>query len=164
MRRARLGLGERDQVGERTHRQAVVDHQHIGLGADEADRIEIVHRIESDLGVEADIGGEDGVVAEKERIAVRRRMRDQLAGDIAAGTRTVIDDDRLSEQAGELIGDDARQDVARAAGRKADDDGDRPVGYRPRRPGPPGSQQQQQTRKRRAESVRIRLLPVLWRT
>src|SRR5580704_12792726 len=54
-------------------------------------------------------------------------MGDELAGDIAARPRTIIDDEGLAEQAGELVGDDARKNIAGAAGRKADHDRDRPV-------------------------------------
>ncbi len=53
-------------------------------------------------------------------------MGHDFAGDIAARARTIVDDEGLAEQAAELVGDDARQDVARAAGREADDDRDRP--------------------------------------
>ena len=34
---------------------------------------------------------------QEERIPVRRRIHDRLGGDVAAGTRPVLDDERLAE-------------------------------------------------------------------
>ena len=61
------------------------------------------------------------------RVAVGLRMGRDLAGHIAAGARPIVDDEGLAEQLAKLLGDDARQDVARTARRKADHDGDRPL-------------------------------------
>ena len=123
---AGIGFGERNKLGERMRRHIEIDHQHIGLGADQADRSKIIHRIEADLGVEAGIGGEDRVVAQQQRVTVGPRMGHDFAGDIAARSRPIVDDEGLAEQAAEFVGDDARHNVARAAGRETDDDGDRP--------------------------------------
>ena len=67
--------------------QIVIDDQHVGLRADQADRREILFRVEADLLVQAGIGGEDRVVAEQQRVAIGRRVRHDLARDIAACPR-----------------------------------------------------------------------------
>ena len=117
-----ISLGERNELAERMRRHVDIHHQDIGLRADQADRRKILLRIEADLAVEASIGGEDGVVAQQQRVTVRRGMSHHFAGDIAAGTRTIIDDKRLPEQAAEFVGQNTGKDVARAAGRKTDDE------------------------------------------
>ena len=54
--------------------------------------------------------------------------------DIAAGARPVLDDEWLTEPLRQPLSDQARDDVGRAAGGKADDDAHRPrrIGLRPR--------------------------------
>ena len=68
-------------------------------------------------------------------VAVGRRARDHLAGDIAAGAGAVLDHDRLAERLLEPLAEDARHHVARAAGREAEHERDRPrrIGLRLRR-------------------------------
>ncbi len=70
---------------------------------------------------------------QEQRIAVRRRAHDRLGGDIAAGARPVFDDELLAEPLRQPLADQARDDVGRAAGGKADDDAHRPrrIGLRP---------------------------------
>ncbi len=63
----------------------------------------------------------------KQRIAVGLGMRDDFAGHVAAGAGAVIDDEGLAEQFAKLLGHDARQHVAWAARRKADQDRHRPL-------------------------------------
>ncbi len=54
--------------------------------------------------------------AREQRIAVRVRGRDASAANRAAGAADVLDDQRLPENFPHLFGNDARHDVARAAG------------------------------------------------
>ena len=75
-----------------------------------------------------------GEADQQKRVAVRRRSHDRLGADIAAGARPVLDDEWLPEPLRQPLTDQARDDVGRAAGRKADDDAHRPrrIGLRPR--------------------------------
>ena len=95
---ARIGLGEIDQFLQRMRRHAEIDHEHVRLRADQADRVEILLGIEADLFVEAAIGGQDGIVAQQDGVAIGRRMGHDLARDIAAGARPIVDHERLAEQ------------------------------------------------------------------
>ena len=52
-------------------------------------------------------------------------MRRIGGGDIAAGARLVLDDDRLAERRREPFGDHPRLHVGAAAGREGDDEGER---------------------------------------
>src|SRR4051812_34124215 len=67
-------------------------------------------------------------------MAVGGRTYDRLVGDIAASTRPVLDDERLAEVIRQPLTNQAREELGRAAGRKADDDAHWPrrIGLRPR--------------------------------
>jgi hypothetical protein len=123
---ARVGLGERDQLGHRARRDRRIDHQDIGLRPDQADRREVGLGVEIDLLVERRVGGEDGVVAGEQRVAVGRRVGHGLGRDVAAGARPVVDDDRLPQDLLKLAAEDAGEHVARPARREGDHQHDRP--------------------------------------
>ena len=84
----------------------------------EADRNEIA------LGIVFQVrrehrGGDVGAHAAREQgVAVRRRGRHARAPDRAAGAADILDDHGLAEDFPHLLGHDARDDVARPAGRK----------------------------------------------
>jgi hypothetical protein len=59
---------------------------------------------------------------EKERVAVRLRLRDRLRREIAAGAWTVLDDELLAEMFRQPLADQAGISVVDAAGRKAGQD------------------------------------------
>jgi hypothetical protein len=69
------------------------------------------------------------------RVAVRRRLGDEVRGGRTPCRGPVLDDDRLPDPVLELVADDARQHVDRAAGGRGDDELDRLVrpGLRVRR-------------------------------
>jgi hypothetical protein len=69
-------------------------------------------------------------VREHQGVAVGRRLHDVEPADAAAGAGLVVDDDRLAELLGELLADDAGDDVARPARGEGDDDADRLLGVR----------------------------------
>jgi hypothetical protein len=52
-----------------------------------------------------------------ERVAVRRRLRRRLAGDVAAGAAAVLDHDLLAPGLRQVPGHDARDGIGAAAGR-----------------------------------------------
>jgi len=66
-----------------------------------------------------------GRTDEEKRIAIRRSAYDRLGRDIAARTRPIVDDELLAEPLRQPLSHEARNDVVRAAGGKADDDADR---------------------------------------
>ncbi len=86
----------------------------------------------------------DGIgrhVADHQRVAVRRRVRHVLERDDAERAGLVLHVERLAEALAQLIGENAPDDVGRAARRVGHDDLDRlrrifvrPPGRRPRRP------------------------------
>ena len=66
-------------------------------------------------------------------MAVRGRAHDRLGGDIAAGARPVLDNERLTEAFRQPLADQPCNDVDVVAGGEADDDVHRPrrIGLRP---------------------------------
>ena len=108
-------------------------HHDKGAADDARDRRDVADEIEIELVVERRV---DRVrrTDQEERVAVRRRTHDRLGGDIAAGARPVLDDEWLAEPLRQPLTHQAREDVVRAAGGKADDDAHRPrrIGLRPR--------------------------------
>src|ERR1051326_8139685 len=59
---------------------------------------------------------------QKQRVAVGRRTDDGLGGELPLGARSVLDDERLAEPLRQPLTNQAREDVGRTAGRKADHD------------------------------------------
>src|SRR6516162_6552536 len=62
----------------------------------------------------------------QQRVAVVRRVRHEIGGDVAAGAAAVLDDELLAELLAERLREHARGDIARGAGGKTDDDAHRP--------------------------------------
>ena len=56
-----------------------------------------------------------------QRVPVGRRLRDERGAEHAGGAHAVVDDDLLAPQAGETIGEQARDDVGRGARAERDD-------------------------------------------
>ena len=65
---------------------------------------------------------------EQERVAVGRRLGDDVAGDDAARAGLVVDQHLLAELGRQPLGQEARHDVRDAAGREGHDQSDRPLG------------------------------------
>jgi hypothetical protein len=104
-----------------------IGQQHVRRGGDDGDRCEVAHRI---VGQAAEHRGVDAVGVDgrhHQRVAVRRAARDGLGADVARGARPVVHDGVLAEALVEPVGDQARQDVGRPAGRERDHDPDDPL-------------------------------------
>jgi hypothetical protein len=135
-RRAGAGGGEGDllagfdhlhEVGKHRVRRAGGHRQGKRHDAGERNGDQVLVGIVALIGEQALIDGDFGGLPDEERVAVRRRRRDVARTDGAAGARAVLHDDRLVERLAELLGDDARNDVAGAARRLGHDQMDRLV-------------------------------------
>ena len=84
--------------------------------ANHGDRRDVADVIERKVRVERRIEGirRNG---QKKQVAVRRRSYDQFGGDIAAGARSVFDDDWLTEPFRQSLSHEARDDVGLETGR-----------------------------------------------
>ena len=115
------GLGRGEHVLEilvRLHRAGGDRHRR---GADDHHRLEILHRVERQLGIER-LVHRVGVEDEHEGVAVGRALRHVLGADDAGGAGAVLDDELLLERLAELGGEQARQRVDRAARRVGRDE------------------------------------------
>ena len=110
-----LGAGQFDQLAQvlRRHRR-VGDHEDTRV-AKFGDRREIAQHIETRLCVDVRVDDDGAVIAEQQRVAVRRALGDQFRADVAGRARPVFDDHRLAETRAELVGDRARAVVGNAA-------------------------------------------------
>jgi hypothetical protein len=86
---------------------------------------EIAVHVEGQVGVEERVEREAADVGDEQRIAVGVGARDIEHRGVAASTAFVLDDDRLAESLLHFGRDAARDDGARAAGRKRHDEANR---------------------------------------
>ena len=129
---AGISFGVGDEFRQRLRGVCRIHHHDEGGARDAGDRRDVADEIEIQFRVEAHIG--NGRRADQEqRVAVGGRASDRFGRDIGAGARAVLDDDLLAEPLRERLADDARDDVGRRAGGKADDQMHRPrrIGIRP---------------------------------
>ena len=118
-----LGLQVRHQFAQIPGRIVrAADQRHRDIG-DEPDRGQILDRVEGQLLIEGRRGREAGM-HQQNRVAVGRCLRDASGADRAAGAERVLDDDVLVERRLHGHADQARDGIARAAGRERHDDGD----------------------------------------
>jgi hypothetical protein len=68
-----------------------------------------------------------GVGRNQDRVAIRRAFRRGLHADVAVGAGLVLDDNLLTQAARQMLADQARTHVGRAAGRKRHDEAKRPA-------------------------------------
>ena len=124
---AGLGLGERHQLGDAFRRDAGIEHQHIGRGADHRDRLEVVDRVVGQLGAERRRHAMRARGDQADRVAVRRGLGDDIDAEIAAGAGAVLDDELLAELGREFLRHQAADDVGGGAGRERHHDAHRLV-------------------------------------
>ena len=93
---------------------------------------EAAHRVVGGLRVERRRGDDRRGVGEQQRVAVRRRLGHDVGAEDAARAGTVVHQETLPQALGIVLGEHARGDVARPAGREDDDDA-----HRARRPSCP---------------------------
>jgi hypothetical protein len=98
-----------------------------------ATRRDVTNEIEVELVVERRVDCVRRDDLEK-RVAIGRRPDDRIDGEIAGSTRPVLDNEGLAEPLRQPLPRQARDDVSRAARRKANNDAHRTrwIGFRPR--------------------------------
>src|SRR5205823_2313463 len=97
----------------------------LGLTANARDRCDVLEKIKVELLVQRLVDHSKGADQEK-RVSVGWRSRDRLCGNIAASTRSVLDNKRLTEPLRKPLTREACEDIGHAAGGKADDNPHRP--------------------------------------
>ena len=120
-----------DELGEGLDRDLGVHHQQVGELGEAGNRHEILFRVVRQVLVEERVNGVGAHRADKKGVSVRRGLGDGGRSDIAAGTGTVLDHEGLAVFGLKLLGDDAGEEIRRAAGAEGDDD--RHLLLRPRR-------------------------------
>src|SRR6516165_2991456 len=118
---AGIGLGIGDELGDRLDRHRGMHLYGKRVTSNARDRHDVADEIEIELVVE---GGVDRVHsnASEKRIAVGGRTYNGLGGDIAGGTRSVLDDELLAEPLRQPFSYQACHDVGATSGGKSDND------------------------------------------
>ena len=125
---AGLRLVERDQLGQRARRNAGVREQDEGNLRDHADWGEIPDRVVGQGLERVGVAHQRRRGGAEEVVAVGRGASRRLRADDVAGAGAVVHDDLLAQCARQAPGDEAADDVGRAARRLRDDDPDRSRG------------------------------------
>src|SRR3972149_12268774 len=89
-------------------------HQQVRIHRNQGDRREVVARVVRQLVVDADIQGE-GRREKYERIAVRCPLCTEIVADGAARAGPRVVDDRVPPCLGELLADNARENVGESS-------------------------------------------------
>ena len=125
---AGIGLGVGDELRDRVRRHRRVHHHGVGHVGEQRDRREILHAVERHGGEQSVVHGVHAHGVEQDGVAVRRRARDRAGADIAGRAGAVLDHHRLAHRLVQMRGDDARQNVGRAARRPRHQQRDRAGG------------------------------------
>src|SRR5262245_54275425 len=129
---AGIGLGVCNEIRNGPGRQDWIDHHDQGLASQACDRDDVADEIEIELVIERDVDRIRDIYIKK-RVAIGRRTHDHLSAYIAAGTRPVLDDERLAEPLLQPLSYQATKGVACATSRKTYHQTHRPrrIGLRP---------------------------------
>ena len=125
---AGIFLGHFDDVGDRMCRRRWVDHKHQRGRSGKRYSDKVLRGIDGHLAIERGGHGASRLAAHHQGVTVRIGFRQILGCDQPAGAGAVLDHNRLAENFGHLLRDDARRHVGAAAGREADEHPDRVVG------------------------------------
>src|SRR5215208_3772994 len=117
----RVGFDEGNEILHSARWERFVDRQHYHCGGRDRDRLEIPDRIIGNSVVKAWICCECNSIDDKDRIAVRRRLRRATRTDIAARAGHILDVELLAEPLGQLLCDKPPDRVSLTAGRKRHD-------------------------------------------
>jgi hypothetical protein len=114
-----------DQVGHRLDRRSRRHFEHDGRGAQQADRREVLARIEGHRLVDVRVQRVGRDRAETDGVAVRRGLGHRVHADVAARAAAVVDQYRLAQLLRHLLAHGARHEVGGAAGCVGHDEADR---------------------------------------
>ena len=118
-------LRVRNQLGYVVRGERWVGDQHVSGDGGRRDRNEVLDRVEADARIQRRVDYLRAVGRKQQRVAVGLRLRRERGADVASGAGAVIDDHRLLEDRAELLRDDPRDRIVRAARGLRDDDDDR---------------------------------------
>lgn len=121
---ARTILGVLDELGNRADGQRWIDDENERRFHVMRDRHEVGERIEWPLLEQCRSDCHHRAGRDRERIAIRRALRDGLPGDDAGAARAVLDDDGLAEALREFLAVEAHGGIHPGAGSERHDDGD----------------------------------------
>ena len=116
-----------DELGNRVGRKGWSYHEHTGRECDTSNRSDVADEIEIRGFVKYridDVRGGD----HKQRVAVRRGAQHGICADAAAGSRSVLDNERLAQPPREPLSDQARENVGPAANSLSHDHADGSIG------------------------------------
>ena len=123
----RLGLARIvDEFLEGFDRHLRIDRQHELVGSDARDRQQVLERIKTQPRVDMRIDGDAAVRAKEQRIAVGRGLGGLGGGDVAVGAGAVLDHHRPAAGFLQILCDQPRRRVGRAARRDRHQQLDRP--------------------------------------
>jgi hypothetical protein len=120
-------LGELDQVGHVVNLERWIDDENERHRGDERGERQVFCRIVGQRFVERRVDGERRH-RHHDRVAVRRRFRDEVCGDDRAGARPILDHESLAEPLLQPLREQARQRVGAARRRERHDERDLVVG------------------------------------
>ena len=120
-----IGFGVGDEFGNGLGREGRVHLHHERQQIDVGHRRNVVREVVVEFGVKRRVDFVGGG-RPQQGVAVGRRARDRLGRDSGPGAGPVLDHKRLAEFLRQKFTDQARDNVSGAAGRKADNDLDRP--------------------------------------
>jgi len=139
--------GGGDELRDRIEAGPGVHRQHAVVGRDDGDGNERIG-IEAERRVQALVDDDRAGRGEEQRVAVRRGPGDELGAEVAACARAVLHDHGLAPLRMQLLGRQARERVAAAAGLEGDDDANRFGGVVPGQ----GRKREEQGEDKRGES------------
>ena len=121
---AGIGLGERNQTGNVLRLYRRMHEQHQRQLRDQAERREVLARIEAGIDVERRVDADAASVPEHQRVAVGRRLDHRARADDAGAGAAVLNHHGLAEAGAQPVGHDARHGIVAAAGRERHDQRD----------------------------------------
>jgi hypothetical protein len=116
-----MSFGVGNELGNRPGRKGWIYHHDVGLAANAHDRPDVADEIVVELVVKSRVN-RVRLTRQEERVTVTRCTHNRLGTDICAGTRSVLDDERLAKSLREPLPDQAGRDVDRSSGGKSNDD------------------------------------------
>src|SRR6516162_1377577 len=111
---AGIGFGVSNELGNCLRWSRWIDHHEKRDANNASNRRDVAEKRETKVVVKRRVDRRRRVNHE-ECVAVWRRLHDYLGSDIGSRARPILDDERLAEALGELLADQARDNVGSAA-------------------------------------------------